>query len=167
LTYSFSGLDFLMTVTMKSTVIRIVFPCSSERAQCFEAVRHHLQGRRVSQERNQRRSYPEDGGNIFILIVTTQKTRHFFLLLFCTIINNITKMYNILCFIDHATRHEASPHDQLMKITVFWDVMWCSLVETLQCFRGTADYSEEVGIKFIRKVGFSLPKYTAPHLGRQ
>jgi hypothetical protein len=104
--YSFSGFHFFTAVTMKSTVLWVAIPCSSERAQCFKGVYyHHFQGRRVSQERNQRQSYPEDVDDIFIFNVTSWKTRHFFILLFCMVIKNITKMYTDL-YVSSAMLHD-------------------------------------------------------------
>jgi hypothetical protein len=41
-------------MTMKRTVLCVLTPCSPENTQCFEGTyRLHLQGRKVSQARNQ------------------------------------------------------------------------------------------------------------------
>jgi hypothetical protein len=46
-----------------------------------------------------------------------------------------------------------------IKITFFWDVMPCSLVDTYQCLF----YPEDRGGKFLQNIGTYLPNDMATH----
>jgi hypothetical protein len=57
-------------------------------------------------------------------------------------------------------------HRLIMRLTVFWDMMPCWLVDRYQCFRGTccpASGFEGGGLRFLGNVGFYLLDYIEFH----
>jgi hypothetical protein len=68
-------------------------------------------------------------------------------------------------------KHPVLKHPQLMKMTVFWDVAPCSLVEVDWLLRGSFDLHhyrpDDGGSKLLWNVGHLLPDFTVQHPRRQ